>query len=134
MKRKIRKECYRRVRAILHTELNAKNKLEAINTLAIPVVTYNFSVMKWNLEEKKRMNRKIRKLLTLNRVHHPKSDVNRMYIPRKEGGRGMTNLEMCFKTTAIGLNTYLLSSGKRMLKLVLEYKKKKKLHSVTKER
>ena len=45
----------------------------------------------------------------------------------------MTNLEMCFKTTAIGLNTYLLSSGKRMLKLVLEYKKKKKLHSVTKE-
>ena len=28
MKEKIRKECYRRVRAILHTELNAKSKLE----------------------------------------------------------------------------------------------------------
>ena len=34
MKEKIRKEYYRQVRAILHTELNAKNKLEAINTLA----------------------------------------------------------------------------------------------------
>ena len=39
MKGKIRKECYRRVRAILHTELNAKNKLEGIKTLVIPVVT-----------------------------------------------------------------------------------------------
>ena len=48
MKEKIRKECYRRVRAIIHTELNAKNKLEAINTLVIPVVTYNFSVINWN--------------------------------------------------------------------------------------
>ena len=39
MKEKIKGERYRRIRAILHTELNAKNKLEAINTLAIPVVT-----------------------------------------------------------------------------------------------
>ena len=39
MKDKIRKECYRRVRGVLQSELNPKNKLEAINTLAIPVVT-----------------------------------------------------------------------------------------------
>ena len=31
------------------------------------------------------------------------------------------------------LNTYLLSADDRMLKLVLQYEKKKKLHSVTKE-
>ena len=39
--------------------------------------------------------------MTLNRVHHPKADVSRMYIPRKEVGREMTNLEMAYKTTAI---------------------------------
>ena len=133
MKEKIKKECYRRVRAILHTELNAKNKLEAINTLAIPVVTCSFNVINWNLEEIRRLDRKIRKLRTLNRKHHSKPDVNRMYVPRKEGGRGIINLEMCFKTTTIGLNTYLLSSDDRMLKLVLQHEKKKKLHSVTKE-
>ena len=38
--RKDQRERYRRIRAIFHTELNAKNKLEAINTLAIPVVTW----------------------------------------------------------------------------------------------
>ena len=58
MKKKIRKECYRRVRAILHTELNAKNKLEAIDTLAIPVASYSFNVINWCLEEIRRMDRK----------------------------------------------------------------------------
>ena len=66
-------------------------------------------------------------------MHHPKADVNRMHVPRKEGGRGVINLEMCFKTTTIRLNTYLLSSDDRILKLVLQHEKKKKLHSVTKE-
>ena len=79
------------------------------------------------------MDSKVRKLLTLNRMHHPKADVNRMYVPRKEGGSGMINLEMCFKKITIGLNNYLLSSDHRMLKLVLHHEKKKKLHSVIKE-
>ena len=42
---KIRKECYRRVEGVLQSELNVKNKLEAINTLANPVVTYSFNVV-----------------------------------------------------------------------------------------
>ena len=79
------------------------------------------------------MGRKMRNILTLNRMHHTKADVNGMYVPRKEGERRMINLEICFKTKAIGLNTYLLLSDDRMLKLVLQHEKKKKLHSVTKE-
>ena len=82
-------------------ELNAKNELEAIRTLAIPVVTYSFNVVNSNLGEIKRIDRKFRKLMTLNRMHHPKADASRMYIPRKEVGREMTNLEMAYKTTAI---------------------------------
>ena len=35
-------------------ELNAKNKLEAMNISEISVVTYGFSVLNWNLEEIKR--------------------------------------------------------------------------------
>ena len=41
--------------------------------------------------------------MTLNRLHHPKADVSRMYIPRKEGGQEMTNLEMVYKTKTIGI-------------------------------
>ena len=35
--------------------------------------------------------------MTLNRLHHPNSDVSRINIPRKEEGRGMKNLEMAYK-------------------------------------
>ena len=81
----------------------------------------------------KKIDRKIRKLMILNRINHPKADVSRMYIPGKEGGWGITNLEMAYKTTTVGLNTYLQSSGDRMLQAVLQHEKKKKLHSVVRE-
>ena len=38
MKEKIRKWIYRRARAILKTKLNSANRIEAMNTLAMPVV------------------------------------------------------------------------------------------------
>ena len=98
-------------------ELNAKNKIEAIKILAISIITQSFNVFNWNLEEIKRTNRKIQKLMTL------KADLSRMYIPSKEGGRRMTNFEMAYKTTTIGVNTYLQSSGDRIC--MLFYKKKR---------
>ena len=55
MKEKITKECYRGVNAV-----NAKNKLEVINILTIPVESYSFNVVNWNLEEIKRIDRNIR--------------------------------------------------------------------------
>ena len=71
--------------------------------------------------------------MTLKRMHHPKADVSRMYIPRKEGGQGIINLKMTYKTTTIGLHSYLESPEDRMLHVVLQHEKKKKLHSVVKE-
>ena len=49
MKEKIRKECYRRIRIVTKSELNAINRVEAINTLAIPVVAYIFNIVDWKL-------------------------------------------------------------------------------------
>ena len=40
MKEKIRKEYNRRVRLILRTELNGRNKVEAINSLGVPVIQF----------------------------------------------------------------------------------------------
>jgi hypothetical protein len=36
---------------------------------------------------------KTRKLLTIHGQHHPKADVDRLYVPRKQGGRGLMQLE-----------------------------------------
>ena len=66
-------------------------------------------------------------------MHHPKADVDRLYLPRNEGGRGLIQIELTYKITTTGLATYLRESKDRMMKLVLEHEKKKKLYSVTKE-
>ena len=133
MKEKIRKECYRRVHTILKTELNSANRIEAINTLAIPVVTYSFNIVNWTLSDIKKMDTRIRKLMTCNRMHHPKADIDRLYIPRTEGGRGMIQLELSLKTTTIGIQKHLETTKDWMLQLVNIHEQSKKLHSIKKE-
>ena len=133
MKEKIRKECYRRVRLVLKTELNAANRIDAINSLAIPVVTYSFNIINWQMQEIRRMDSKIRKLMTIHRMHHPKADVDRIYIPRNNGGRGLLQLELSYKTTTIGLKRYLENTVDWTLKLVHQHESNKKLYSVVKE-
>ena len=98
IRKNIRKECFRRVRSVLRSELNARNRIDAINSLALPVVTYSFTIINCSFTEVKKVDTKIRKLLTMHRMHHPKSDVNRLYLPRKEGGRGLAQLELSLKT------------------------------------
>jgi len=78
MKEKVRKEYYRRVRMVLKMELNAVNRFEAINTLAIPVVTYSCNIIDWKKSKIKRLDTKTRKLLTLSEMHHTKADVDRL--------------------------------------------------------
>ena len=132
MKEKIRKEYYRRVRLILKSELNAVNRIAAINSLAIPVITYSMNILNWKINDLKRLDTKTRKLLTIYRMHNPKADVDQLYLPRCEGGRGLMQIELTFKILTVGLETYLKESKDEMMKLVLEHEKKKKLYSVTK--
>ena len=56
MREKIRKECFSRVRSILRSELNARNRINAINSLALPVVTYSFTIINWSLTEIKKVD------------------------------------------------------------------------------
>ena len=133
MKEKVRKEYYRRIRLVMKTELNSKNRIEAINSLAIPVVQYSFNILNWNLSELQRLDTKTRKLMTSNKMHHPKADIDRLYLPRSIGGRGMIQIELSYKTTTIGMSTYLNTSKDWMLALVLQHEREKKLHSITKE-
>ena len=134
MKEKIRKEYYRRVRLVLKSELNAVNRIAAINSLAIPIITYSMNILNWKINELKKLNSKTRKLLTMCRMHLPKADVNRLYLPKSEGGRGLIQIQLTYKIVTVGLEAYLRESKDEMMKLVkVKHEKKKKLYSVTKE-
>ena len=132
MKQKLKKKLVRRTRLILKSELNSKNRITAINILAIPVITYSFNIIDWNLSEVKRLDIKIRKMMTTRSMHHPKADIHRLYLPRSSGGRGLTQLELSYKTSTIGLFRYLNLSDDWMLQLALKHEKEKGSHSVVK--
>ena len=51
MKVKIRKEYKRRIKLVLKSELNARNKIAAINSLPVPVILYSYGVIDWKLDE-----------------------------------------------------------------------------------
>jgi hypothetical protein len=64
----------------------------------VPVLRNSFGIINWRLEEIKQIDRKIRKMLAMYEIHHPKADIDRLYVNRKEGGRGLVQLEAAYKT------------------------------------
>ena len=98
MKKKITKEYYRRLKLILKSKLNGRNIILAINTWAVAVITYGAGIIDWNMGELKQVDRKTRKIMTMNGALHPKSDIDRLYlIGRKNGGRGLISCEYCVR-------------------------------------
>ena len=71
------------------------------------------------------MHTRIRNLMTCNRMHRPKVDIDRVYVQRSEGGRGMIKLERSLKTTTIGIQNYLETTKDWMLHLVHIHKQSK---------
>ena len=63
--------------------------IDAINTWAVGVVCYSAGIVDWRVEEVANMNRRTRKILAMNGCLHTRSNVARLYLPRKEGGRGL---------------------------------------------
>ena len=48
------------------------------------------------------MDQRTRKLMTMHKALHPRDDVDRLYVSRKEGGRGLASIEdkrRCIETT-----------------------------------
>ena len=89
MKLIVSKEYIRRLRKVLKSKLNAGNLVRGVNTSAVSLVRYSAALVSWRKSELQGIDRKTRKLFTIYGALHPKSDVDRLYIPWKEGGRGL---------------------------------------------
>ena len=54
-------------------------------------------------------------MFTINGVLYSKSDVYRLYIPRKGGGRGLKSIEDCVELAIRGLEVYVHGSEERLM-------------------
>ena len=96
-KEKFSKEYLRRLRLILKSKLNGRNKIVTVNTWVVSVMRYGAGILKWNTDELKSLDRRTRKFVTMHRVLHPKSDVDRVYLSREMGGRRLISCERCIR-------------------------------------
>ena len=119
MKLNVSKEYIRMIRKVLKSKLNGGNLVHGVNTLAVSLLSYSAVFVSWRKSKLQAIDRKIRKLFTIYGALHPKSDVDRLRIPRKEGGRGLISIEDYVELAIRVLEMYLHGSDKRLVKAVI---------------
>ena len=108
----------RRFKLVMKSQLNGKNKIKAANTWAESLMRYGAGTIKWNKEELQGIDRKSRKIMTMNKELHPISDVARIYVPRKKGGRGLISRDSCVRREEKYLSWYVRNSEEALLSKV----------------
>ena len=107
IKYKIQKEYLRRTRKLLKTKLSSRNLIKGINTCAVPLVRYSGPFLKWTRDELKQMDQRTRKLMIMHKALHTWDDVDRLYVSRKGGGRGLASIEDSIDASIQRLEDYI---------------------------
>ena len=79
------------------------------------LLRYSAEFISWRKCELQVIDRKTRKLFTVYGVLHTISDVSRLYIPRKDGGKGLIAIEDCVVMAVEGLEVHVHGSEERLL-------------------
>ena len=59
------------------------------------------------------MDQRTRKQMTLHKALHPRDDVDRLYVSRKEGGRGLASIEDSVDASIQRLEDYIEKKRRR---------------------
>ena len=71
------------------------------------LVRYLGPFLKWTRDEHKQVDQRTRKLMTMHKALHPSNDVDRLYVSRKERGRGLAIIEDSVDTSIQRLEDYI---------------------------
>ena len=101
---------------VLKSKLNGRNKVTTIRTWSVAIFRYGTGIIQWKTSELEDLDRKSRKTMTIFGGLHPKSDVDRLYVKRKEGGRGFISVEQCIREEENSLGFYVANSEKKLIR------------------
>ena len=96
-----------RLKKICRSELSLKHKIANINQMALPVLIYGFGIIDWPEIEIDNLNVKTRKILTLHNVLYRHQCMDRVYLPRREEGFGLIEINYALGNTIINLAQYV---------------------------
>ena len=90
----------------MKSKLNGGNVIKAITTWAIPLIRYGAGIIDWTKNEIDEIDRKTRKMLNMYGGLHPKSNVDRLYLKRENGGRELISVGDCIMNERNNLGLY----------------------------
>ena len=105
-KDRISKEFIHRAKKIWNSELHSRNKVTAFNAFALPVLTMSVGILDWTEQEILKLDIKTRKVMCMSGSLHCKGDIDRLYVSRNKGGRGLNNVSDIFKTRMVKLSDH----------------------------
>ena len=88
-KKRVTNEYFKSVKRIWKSELSAYNKHVAHNTFAVPVLILAFGLLNWTINEMEQIDIKTRKILCMMGNFHQNSDIDHLYLKRKNVGKGL---------------------------------------------
>jgi hypothetical protein len=91
-------------------------------------LTYSFGIIKWSKTNLQNINIQTRVLFTKFCKHHPKSAIERFNLPRENGGRGFSNLEILQHNQIASLKNYFLNRARDNTFLTLWFQRIKVTH------
>ena len=80
----------------------------ARNSFAVPILIPTIEILEWNIKELEDIDKRTHKILCMTGNFHRNSDVDRLYVKRSEGGRGIKNFENSFKTRIVAIRRHLI--------------------------
>ena len=107
MKLNVSKEYISRLGKVLKPNLNGENLVYGVNTWEVSLLRYSAAFVSWRKSELQAIDRKTTKLFTICGALQTKSDVDRLYTPTKEGGRGLMFIQHCVELAIRGLEVYV---------------------------
>ena len=81
--------------------------------LAVPIITPTLGIIDWWIDEIRQIDISTRKLLTMTGSFHSNSDVDRRYMSRVKGGRGLRIIRTLYESRIISLWQHLLRNANR---------------------
>ena len=122
---KAAKKVIRRVSVILDTPMSDKNKIDAINTFALPVITFFMLVIYFSQEDLNEVDLKIKRFLTERGARHPQHLNSLLCASRSIGERGLKQIASVFKETKIKMALRLATSADLKLQAVAKFQQVK---------
>ncbi|CAH2099489.1 unnamed protein product [Euphydryas editha] len=133
IRQQISKEYFKRIKKLLNTHLNSRNIIKGINTYAIPVLLYSFGIINYKSNDLKYLDIKTRKLLAIKKAHQQKAEVERLYLPITEGGRGLINIENIYKTHILKYKQYLKQENDHLIQAIVQHDTQNDKYSIIQE-